>query len=266
MTNRIFAPKTRKELLAVLSTGARPLAGGTDYFAKGRPLSPHPLVFLGNVPELSVISETEKTVIIGAAATMNTLSSYPLVQRRFTALALAAGSVGSLQIRNGATLGGNLANGSPAADTPPSLLALDARATLLCPRGERSVSVESLINKTDGLAEDEIIWSFSLPKTFVKSTFCKLGSRKEVTISRVNLAVAWNETTARVAVGTLGNAGRLCPDASKAWISNDFNAFTVALQALAETSIAGRSTLPYKRRALVALAQDLWKEKEVLHD
>ncbi|NIV29559.1 MAG: hypothetical protein GWN58_08625 [Anaerolineae bacterium] len=121
---------------------AKLLMGGTDLLPNLRNglFRPQILVDVKQLPGmLDITFESDGSLLIGAAVTMNRLAFDPGVRSRFPLLADAAGSVASYQIRNRATLGGNLCNASPCADTSPAALALDARFILRGPAGERAL-------------------------------------------------------------------------------------------------------------------------------
>jgi len=177
--------------------------------------------------------------------------------------------MGSVQIRNRATVGGNLANASPAADTPSALAVLGASAVVFSLSGRRVLSVEEVLGpcpNKNTLSDSDIIMEFCIPlrKEYV-SAFKKIGSRSEVSIARVNMAVSaryedGNFSDARVFIGTLGSAAKRCPSAETALsmeTSLREQSFKDALCEFAGQMIPGRSTLPYKKSALMALAEDL---------
>jgi len=126
------------ELLVRLGASARPLAGGTDLLLEGpRGLEPpEHLVSLADVDGLSFIEDRE-ALHIGAATTLTSIASSPIVRQRCRMLAEAAGMIGALQTRNLATLGGNLCNALPSADSAPPLLAAEADVILVGPTGKR---------------------------------------------------------------------------------------------------------------------------------
>jgi carbon-monoxide dehydrogenase medium subunit len=205
---------------------------------------------------------------------MTAVSEDENVRRFAHGLATAASRIGSWQIRNRATLGGNLANASPAADTPPALASLDAHVTLASPRGSRELPVALVPDGPNHstLARDEVVVRFSIPlKPKRASSFGKIGLRSEVSIARLNLAasVAVNRTSKKkppeisdplVFVGTLGTAVRRCFGAEAALAHrplDDAAAFCNALAAVVEKAIPGRATLPYKRSAIRALGEDV---------
>lgn len=269
---KVERPRTLLELFSVFKPGTELVAGGTDWVIKRHAKLADDAVVIDvfAVDEMQGISlEGENTeggfLRIGALETMTSLHRNPLVRRYASALADAAYKMGSEQIRNRATVGGNVANSSPAADTPPALAALGAEAVLASGGGERIVPVEDVLGRNrNTLASCEIIKEFRIPLDVNRvSAFLKIGSRSQVSISRVNLAVLARCTDnlfkdARVFVGTLGLAARRVPGAEEALSAAGFDeAFPAALATFAAEAIPGRPTLPYKQSALRGLAQDI---------
>lgn len=194
-------PTTMEELgeaLGRLTEQSLILAGGTDLVLRLRSknLQPDILLSLGSVPQLGEISVTPETASIGAMATMvqvkAALDGLPDLQ----ALADAAGGVGSPQIRNKGTIGGNAVNASAAADLPPVLWLLNARAEIMGPGGvRRTIPIQELPDGHQGntLALGEAVVRFVIDRTPLKgwrSAFQKLGHRSQVTISRIGMAMA----------------------------------------------------------------------------
>lgn len=129
-------------ILAEKGANAKVVAGGTDLVPqmKNALVKPAWVVDLSGVRELKVLEQNEDGALrIGASVTARALELAPAVRERFAALAEGAGLVGSLQVRNLATLGGNLCNAAPSADMAPPLLALDASAVIAGPKGRRTV-------------------------------------------------------------------------------------------------------------------------------
>lgn len=193
-----FQPATVDEAVRCLSRSpntTKVLAGGTDLIIqlRERVVEPEYILDLGYINELREIVETDNSVVIGSMATFTTIENNPLVRAHLPMLAKAAGSVGSPQIRNSGTIGGNLANAATAADTVPALLALEAKAVLASGHGKREVAVAELlagINKTN-IASDEILISLivPIPTGSTYGTFVKLGRRKALAIARLNLGL-----------------------------------------------------------------------------
>lgn len=213
-------PKTMEELgetLSRLTPDSLVLAGGTDLVLhlRAEHLQPDLLLSLGGVDTLREITITPDRAVIGAMATMRQVEEATDGLEDLQALADAAGGVGSPQIRNKGTIGGNVANASPAADLPPVLWLLDAQADIMGPGGvRRSIPVRDLPagNQKIQLALGEIIVSFTIhraPLRGWRSAFEKLGHRSQVTISRIGMAMALRQDEAgviqdaRVVVGAI---------------------------------------------------------------
>ncbi|MBI4321645.1 MAG: xanthine dehydrogenase family protein subunit M [Chloroflexi bacterium] len=144
-------PSSVQEACTMLSTygeAAMILAGGTDLLVKmkQRRLVPRYVVNIKRVPDLGYIRyEAGKGIRIGALATIEELKNSPVVRRRYRILHQAASLMGTMEIRNRATLVGNVCNASPSAETVPALIALGARARVVGPKGERILPVEELL-------------------------------------------------------------------------------------------------------------------------
>ena len=170
------------------------IAGGTDLhilMQKGL-RSPKYVIDTGGIGELRFIREDNGVVIMGPAAAHADVAGYPGFEP-LPCLRLAAGSVGSPQIRNVATLGGNIANASPSGDAYPPLLALGAALTLTSARGEREVALAEFATGPGEtvMAADEIITriSFERPPEDAYSDFVKVGLRNALAISVASAAV-----------------------------------------------------------------------------
>ncbi|MCL5960545.1 MAG: FAD binding domain-containing protein, partial [Chloroflexi bacterium] len=143
-----FSPKSVQEACALLATygkEARVLAGGTDLLVKmkHRRALPRYLVNIKRIPELSYIRyENGEGLRIGALTTMEDLKSSPVVRREYPMLHQSVSYMGTVEIRNRATIVGNICNGSPSAETAPALIALGAKVRIVKGDGERIVPVE----------------------------------------------------------------------------------------------------------------------------
>ncbi len=155
-------------LLAERGPDARPLAGGTDLIIRLRDgsIRPEVVVDIKAIPELDAgIRQDGDRLVIGARAVMTDIAADARVRRHFPALAEAALVVGSAQIRNRATLAGNLCNASPAADTAPALLVYGATVVAAGSAGERRLPVDELWVRSGvtTLAGDELVTAVELP-------------------------------------------------------------------------------------------------------
>lgn len=182
-----------------------PCAGGTDLLVmmrKGRSV-PHYLMDLSDLA-LSYIQETADYIAIGAMTTLSEVEASPLLtQKPYKALQRAAGWVGSPQIRNIATLAGNICTGISSADAALPLLTLDARVRIAGQTGMREVPItEFFISpRKVAVAPDELVCEILLPKFSEKNVhtfFRKVGTRKELFISIFNIAVLLNLNGDRV--------------------------------------------------------------------
>jgi CO/xanthine dehydrogenase FAD-binding subunit len=187
-------------LAAVLSLLAKvpgtwlPIAGGTDVmvqYSAGKLLA-RKLVSIWNLPELRQIENLADEIQIGAGCTYTDLRESEAINREFALLSTAAGWTGGIANQNRGTLGGNIVNGSPAADSLPALLVYDAELLLVSQKGERRVpysSFHTAYRKTQ-LAPDELIRTICVKKQFSEyyAHTRKVGARNAQAISKICLA------------------------------------------------------------------------------
>ncbi len=213
---RYLRPASLEEALVALApagvgAGARPLAGGTDLMVAVRHgrAAPGVVVDVTGLPGFRQIGEEgDGTLRLGAAVTHAEAAGSPLVRRLAPLLGQACAAVGSVQVRNLGTLGGNAANASVAADTLPALAALRAHFTVAGPAGERRVSVEEFFvgpGRTC-LAPGELLAAILIPlQPAHGAAFLKVGRRRAAAISRLSVAAMANPESglARIAVGAV---------------------------------------------------------------
>jgi carbon-monoxide dehydrogenase medium subunit len=175
---------------------ARLLMGGTDLFPQMRDgaLQPDIVVDVKHLPGMrDVIFERGQGLTVGAAVTMNEIARHPAVQAHYALLAEAASAVGSYQVRNRATIGGNLCNASPCADTALAALVLEGRVVLNGPGGEREVPVEAFFlgpgQTALGAAEFVTAVRFPPPVRGACGRHLKLSRNKLGDLSLVSVAV-----------------------------------------------------------------------------
>ncbi len=184
--------------------GLVPVAGCTDLMVRGiESLHEMEVLDLLAVDELRGIQEVHRGVEIGATTPFSEIRSSPLIQAAFPALADAAGQVGGWQIQNRATLGGNIANASPAGDALPVLLALNAAVELASVQGLRTVSYDRFhagYRKT-ALLPGEIVARVRIPIPAAGSVqaFRKVGTREALAISKVVVAMLGRVENGRIA-------------------------------------------------------------------
>jgi len=207
MQTKAYTPKNMTELfdaLKSLKPEDKIIGGGTDLIIRLKmgSFKPSALLYMGGIAELRGIQKTPDGLSLGGMATMAELAASELMTGYYAALADSAADVGAVQIRNSATLGGNLMNLSPAGDLMPVWNLLEAQAEIACPDGTlRKEAVANIFlgpNKTS-LAYNEAILRFIIPKPAsptARSAFVKLGYRKALTISRIGLAAILDLDTA----------------------------------------------------------------------
>jgi len=191
-------PQTLPEALAFLSQNAPDttiLAGGTDVMIDMRAgeLNRRYLLDVSRLVELRQIDITDGELAIGAAITITEISKSEIIERHAPALRIAADKFASCQVRNIATIGGNVAHCSPCGDTVPPLLIHDAEAVVVSHHGQRVVPIEEMAGGPYHctLQPDELITHFILkpkPETVAFVDFQKIGRRKELAVARLSLA------------------------------------------------------------------------------
>lgn len=199
-------------ILAERGTDARLLAGGTDLIIRLRDgtVQPQVVVDVKRVAELDgAIRDADGTLRIGALTTMTGIADDPRIRQDFTALAEAALVVGSVQIRNRATLAGNICNASPAADTLPALLVYGARVELTGPDGVRTVPLDDVLVRSGvtTLARGELVTAIDLPvpTTPRGAVHLRRTRRRGHDLASVTLACSVSsDGVTRIAYGSLG--------------------------------------------------------------
>jgi len=193
----LVAPGTLSAVLSLLAQEPGewlPIAGGTDVMVQysAGTLRARKLVSIWSLPELRQIEVTPSEVRVGAGCTFTDLRQHEIVGREFVLLAKAAGWTGGIANQNRGTLGGNIINGSPAADSLPALLVYEAELVLVSAKGERRVPYGDFhtdYRKTQ-LAPDELVRSVCLSRRFSEyyAHARKVGARNAQAISKVCLA------------------------------------------------------------------------------
>ena len=214
-----FRPNTLTEAVrALAASGGQILAGGTDFFPLlvDRPPS-ECVVDISGLRELKGVIRDPQYIRIGGLTTWSEIIKTPL-PRCFDALKLAAREIGGIQIQNRGTVAGNLCNASPAADSVPPLLALDAEVELVSHSGSRRMPLVDFIvgNRKTQRRPGEILSQVLIPRTIenAASTFLKLGARRYLVISIAMVAVvieidsARRVRQARVSVGSCSAVAR----------------------------------------------------------
>jgi carbon-monoxide dehydrogenase medium subunit len=189
-------PGDMEDAIAALQANDEPylLAGGTDLLIgmKTRAVQPKCLIDLKGIPDLDGI-EYDDGFKLGALTTVRDVEVSPLIREKIPALSEAAGTLGSIQIRNRATIGGNLCHGSPAADMAAILLAMNCEVKIATGNGARTIGLDQFFiapNRT-ALQPNEILGQLIIPKEIeqFKGIYLKHGPRKAMDIGMVNIAI-----------------------------------------------------------------------------
>jgi carbon-monoxide dehydrogenase medium subunit len=195
---------------------ARVLAGGTDLLIRLRDgtLTPALVVDVKRIPEMAPrITDEDGWVRISAGTTMTAVMESSLIRKSFPALAESARYVGSVQIRNRATLAGNQCNASPAADTATPLLVYGAVVVALGPGGERRIALDEFLVRSGvtALTAGEFVTAIELPLPAgrVRSAFQRRTRRRGHDLASVTVSVAIGDGGVRLAYGSLGPRARL---------------------------------------------------------
>jgi carbon-monoxide dehydrogenase medium subunit len=183
-------------LLERLGEEARIVAGGTDLLVsmKQRVVSPRYLVSTRRIPRLNFIETSDDgSTRVGASTPFSVIETSTLIRENFGILAQAAGLIGSHQIRNLATIGGNICHASPSADSVPALLTLNATVALVSPQGRREISLESFFEGPGetALRTDEIMTAVHLPPLPKNSNgkYMKLSYRRAMDLAILGVGI-----------------------------------------------------------------------------
>lgn len=274
-TYQVISPSKLAEALEVLARdrGAwKPFAGGTDLMVlleAGR--LPHKnYVNIWNLKELRGIEVTDSQITIGALTTYTDVQNHPVLQEEFPMLCQAAKETGGIAIQNRGTLGGNIVNASPAADSPPALLAYDAELELVSKAGARRIPYSGFHKgyKQMDIRPEELLRAIRLPRTAKGLThyYRKVGTRKAQAISKVCLAALAGVKDGkfdhvRIALGSVAPIPIRCFKTENAVNGQPLNGQTIAA---ATQSLAAeispiddiRSTKDYRLQVSLNLLED----------
>jgi carbon-monoxide dehydrogenase medium subunit len=262
------------KLLAAHGEKARPLSGGTDLIIQLRAgvRRPDYVVDVKKIPELRQISfDLQKGLKLGAAVSCIDIYENADMRRYYPGLTEAAHLIGSLQIQSRASVGGNLCNGSPAADTTPALIALGAKARVAGPKGERLVPVESFCTGPGAtvLQPGELLLELQIgaPERHSSDAYLRFIPRNEMDIAvvgvGVSIAIDPNDdrvVDARIALGAVGPTPIFAAEASKALIGKKLDEASIADAARLAISVATpiddmRGTAEYRRHVVGVLTR-----------
>ncbi len=268
------SPASVEEAVAALASvgGARVMAGGTDLLVQLRSGAPSPaaLVDLKRIAALRAITETADGFRIGAAACGAEITDHAALASAWPGVVEAAGLIGSTQVQGRASLGGNVCNASPAADTTPALIAARAVAEIAGPGGTRTLRVERIATGPGrtSLAPGEIVVAFLLPKRPPRSgdAYLRMIPRTEMDIAvagaGVNLTLAEDGSVvdARVGIGAVAPTALVLDAAPGILIGTRLEDAVLARLAEAAGAAANpiddkRGTIDYRRKVVGVLAK-----------
>jgi carbon-monoxide dehydrogenase medium subunit len=260
------------ELLSEVGVDTQILAGGTDLLGQirlGR-IQPQRVVDVKRIPELHSIREDEDGFRIGASVSGAELGEHAALRAHWPGLVEASLLIGSTQVQGRASLGGNLCNASPAADTVPALIAAEARCSVVGPEGRRQVPVEEIVTGPGqtSLKRGEIVTHFQLPRRPTRSgdAYLRLIPRSEMDIAVVGAGVAIRLDqdgrcmACRVAIGAVAPTALLVPEAAEAVVGRivgdeDLVSLGRAASAAARPIDDMRGTREYRVRVAGVLAR-----------
>ena len=207
----------------------RLMMGGTDLFVRMREgaIRPQIVVDVKHLPSIrDVLYDQQTGLTVGAAVTMNQAAGHPEVRAHYAVLAQAARSVASYQVRNRATLGGNLCNASPCADTAPATLVLEGRLVLHGPNGVRAVPVAGFFRGPGQtvMQRDELLTAVRLPipPSGSAGEYLKLGRTQAGDLSLVGVAVfGFPDATAPSGFRFRIALGSVAPMPLRAWAAEE---------------------------------------------
>lgn len=271
----LISPATLGEALEVLARDEgqwQPFAGGTDLMVllEAGKLPHRNYLNIWNLPELRGIEVTDSHVTLGALTTYTEVCAHATLRAEFPMLCQAARETGGLAIQNRGTLGGNIVNASPAADSPPALLAYDAELEVVSKTGGRRIPYYRFHTgyKQMNIRPEELLRSIRLPRPAKASQhyYRKVGTRKAQAISKVCFAaVGWMHDDqiedVRIALGSVAPIPIRCLRTESVLRSKRINAETLTV---AQTALSAeiapiddlRSTRDYRLRVSLNLLED----------
>ncbi len=269
------APSTVDEAVALLADAggkARPLAGGTDLIVqmRSRMISPEVIVDVKNIPELLEVSKKDGGFRVGAAVPGAVLGENEAVVAMWPGVVEAFELIGSTQIQGRASLGGNLCNASPAADSTPAMIAAGVRCEIAGPNGRREAAVEDVVTAPGrtSLGAGELVVSFFLPPRPARTgdAYLRFIPRTEMDIAVVGagVCVTLDErgvcTDARVGLGAVAPRPLLVPEAADALIGTRLDDEAMANLAAAASAACDpiddkRGTKTYRIKVAGVLAR-----------
>ena len=274
---QLVTPQSLSEALTIVASDSgtwRPFAGGTDLMVllEAGKLPHKNYLNIWNLSELRGIEVSDAYVSLGALTTYTEVHNHEILRAEFPMLCQAAKETGGIAIQNRGTLGGNIVNASPAADSPPALLAYDAELELVLKHGERRVPYLKFHTgyKQMDIRPDELLRAIRLPRAPNQLTqyYRKVGTRKAQAISKVCFAAVGSMNdgkieSVRIALGSIAPIPLRCVQTENALRNQTIDSLAAARDALgSEISPIDdlRSTRDYRLRVSLNLLEDFINE------
>ncbi|PYS58640.1 MAG: carbon monoxide dehydrogenase [Acidobacteria bacterium] len=269
---QLVTPQSLSEALTIIASDScawRPFAGGTDLMVllEAGKLPHQNYLNIWKLPELRGIEVTDTFVSLGALTTYTEVQNHEILRKEFPMLCQAAKETGGIAIQNRGTLGGNIVNASPAADSPPALLAYDAELELVSKHGERRIPYFKFHSgyKQMDIRPDELLRAIRLPRAANRLThyYRKVGTRKAQAISKVCFAAVGSMTdgkieTVRIALGSIAPIPLRCVQTENALRNQTIDSIAAA-RAIFASEISPiddlRSTRDYRLRVSLNLLE-----------
>ena len=271
----VINPQSLTHALELIKDGdISAIAGGTDVIVQGRIQSgDRTLVNIAGLKELCDITEDNQTITIGSGVTFNRLVAHPVIAECFPLLAEACHTVGSNQIRNRATIGGNIVNAAPCADSVPPLIIYDAKVELQSASNTRLLSLNEFIKGgyNTCLEAGELLTKVILPKNLFGTCtqkYSQLGRRNALNITRLSLTCVMTFTTdgkveqCRLVDGALFSRPQRLSRVEEPLIGHSLDDASVSkaeniLLDMIDTAIGGRWSAKYKQPVFMNMFRDL---------
>lgn len=263
-------PETIEDAVSYASNpNAKFLAGGTDLvlqIRQGR-VKPSLIIDLGHIKGLKLIEKDGDYLFVGSMVTFAQLEKNRLVCRHIPPLQNLCQTMGSPQIRNQATIGGNLGNCSPAADALPLLLAAETEVVIHSTRGAEIIPLNELLKTENLLSQGSLIVGFRIPDRDYLYGFAKLGRREAMAIARLNAAIglkiSYSDHEPRaekvnVAIGSVSRRTFISNEVAQALEGEKINhewyeKLIFTAKNVVRTVLGDRASAPYKREAIAGV-------------
>lgn len=286
---KYYSPKNLDEALKILETDNKEtclIAGGTDVILaiNEKEIKPEKVVNLKDLEELNYIKEDDEYIRIGACTTFTKLSTNSTILKKARALAQASSKVGSTQIRNLGTVGGNIVTGSACGDSVSALVALGTRLVIKSSKGQREISLKDFYSPNPnprydgcyknlvGIAKDEILVEiyFKKAQNNEYSAFRKLGKRKALakSILTVGMKVEFDDAnkvkSSTIALGAVGRHPYSIPSAEKIiegklLTDNTINECLDEISNIVLSKIGNRASCPFKKESVKGIAREVFE-------